>query len=1239
MLVAAAMLAVALFGLAAYAVSSLPSFGGGPALGTPVRWSGLPTPVVTRPQWTSHTYAGPVRDLALGDGLLWAATDGGLVVWDSLGEAARFTVEHGLAANRVTSVTLGLDGAVWAGTVAGLSRYDGRNWRSFTTADGLPDSAIRDVAVDREGTVWVATAAGLARYDGRGWQTFDARGLRAELPSDNVLALAVDRANRLWAGTDAGLARLERGRWRTYTTADGLPDPTVTTLAVSADDLLWLATPAGLARTDGLTFDTYLPGADATGIVEGLSYNALAPLPDGTVAVALGGDLPYLLYFNPAAGRSKTVAPPQSVGAAITSLLIDVSGRLWAGAGDSVWRVDDPGETMLVGPSDLPAANVNDMVFAGNALWAATPSGVARFDGRWQWFNAADGLGDNAVSALAEAPDGSVWAAFDTPLRGLSRYADDGWRTLTCPTAAPTGARVLAAAQTPEALWFATEAGVSRFDGAAWQAYGVSDGLPGGPIIALVADGEAVWAGNENGVARLEGETWKQVSAAPVERLAVAPGQPPWAWGGGRLYRLGDAEPGAALPLPTAVRALAATGGAAWLATADGVLRYDGDWSVYTTDDGLPTTDVTAITVAAGQVWAAASGDSGPIELVQFDGARWQPHPSRDPAAEQLTDNIVRGVAIAPDGDVWLATPAGINRQRDGHWLDYTVAAGLPGDDVRGVAWTLDALWAATSGGLARYDGREWAAFGAPSSDQPGPPVAMLAVGFDGTLWTVLDPGWPNALRGWDGQRWVVAPLPAPDAVVRQLTAGPSGLLVALIESAGRTSLGIYSGGNWVWQAADDLPLRVDRMAVAPDGTLWVTGSEPIRGGVAGDSLIAAFEIGPAGLGREIGRFVTAEAGEFASPGFLSGGTGAPFAFAADGRVYAGGAGAVYIFNGEEGELVPQTVLDVPLPFSRHTFAVALGPEGELWVGTERGAAVWRGTEWQEYYATGRAPEWWGSARALFPRPDGGILLGTAGGGIGLYTGRAFDGVLRPSQGPREWVGAFHPVTSVLLADDGVLWAGSDGGGVARFTAGAWDVLAPDPVLIAPTRTLVVTEGTAWAGTEAGWTSIGSLTADACRFMRVEPGSAVGSAMRDGQAVWLATVDDGAIRIVEGSEATRELTGAAIAAVARAPNGDVWFANSRQPWLTRYRSGGEGWTRLPLDLRVVEPAVVTSLAVSSNLDLWLGTREGLVRFSSGQWSKLTTVDGLPDDDVRRVLVAPDGAIWAVTGSGVVRWQP
>ena len=361
--------------------------------------------------------------------------------------------------------------------------------------------------------------------------------------------------------------------------------------------------------------------------VRAVAYTAaLAPVLEalGYVAIAIVAGVGGVLML-----QGQTLG-----GAAVSTLLADGRGAVWAGAGDQLFPIGVPDGIVLTAPSDLPDAIVSDMAFAGDALWLATADGVARFDGRWRTFTAADGLAGDEAQALAVAPDGSLWAAFDTPLRGLSRYAGGTWRTVSCPTAAPSGARVLAAAQTPGAIWLATDAGVNRYDGEGWVAFGPRDGLAPGPVLALAATGDTVWAGGVRGVARFDGVRWQVVADIPAELLAVAPGGQPWVWGGNRLHKLG-AGPGIELPLPTAVRALAATEDAAWLATADGVLRYDGDWTVFTTAEGLPANDVTAISAVGGQVWAAASSDERGIDLSGWTAGAG----GRTPAATRRPSN------------------------------------------------------------------------------------------------------------------------------------------------------------------------------------------------------------------------------------------------------------------------------------------------------------------------------------------------------------------------------------------------------------------------------------------------------------------------------------------------------------------------------------------------------------------------------------------------------------------------
>ena len=194
----------------AYLITSFPILGSTAVSSPPITWTSLPTPSVAHANVVSYSNARQINGIALRDGFIWAATDGGLVVWDErTGEAAKFTSEHGLAENRISSVAVGIDGAIWVGTAAaGVSRYDGAMWQTFTSEDGLPGNTVRDLAVGADGTVWVATADGIGRYDGRRWFSYTRGRTLLQLPSNNVTSLTLGPDGiTIYAGTTEGVVQ------------------------------------------------------------------------------------------------------------------------------------------------------------------------------------------------------------------------------------------------------------------------------------------------------------------------------------------------------------------------------------------------------------------------------------------------------------------------------------------------------------------------------------------------------------------------------------------------------------------------------------------------------------------------------------------------------------------------------------------------------------------------------------------------------------------------------------------------------------------------------------------------------------------------------------------------------------------------------------------------------------------------------------------------------------------------
>jgi ligand-binding sensor domain-containing protein len=68
-----------------------------------------------------------------------------------------------LAHDRTYSIVVAQDGALWFGTWAGISRYDGKTWTTHTTEEGLAGNYTHAIAVDPvSGALWFSHFSGVA---------------------------------------------------------------------------------------------------------------------------------------------------------------------------------------------------------------------------------------------------------------------------------------------------------------------------------------------------------------------------------------------------------------------------------------------------------------------------------------------------------------------------------------------------------------------------------------------------------------------------------------------------------------------------------------------------------------------------------------------------------------------------------------------------------------------------------------------------------------------------------------------------------------------------------------------------------------------------------------------------------------------------------------------------------------------------------------------------------------------
>ncbi len=130
----------------------------------------------------------------------------------------RFTKREGLSSNHVTSFAQTPDGYLWIGTTDGLNRFDGYEFHIFKNdprdSTSISDNHITSLYVDQQGTLWIGTEnSGLMRYlrDSQAFEKYRPSFYDQNALSHEFVTSITEDANRnLWVGTILGLNLYQR---------------------------------------------------------------------------------------------------------------------------------------------------------------------------------------------------------------------------------------------------------------------------------------------------------------------------------------------------------------------------------------------------------------------------------------------------------------------------------------------------------------------------------------------------------------------------------------------------------------------------------------------------------------------------------------------------------------------------------------------------------------------------------------------------------------------------------------------------------------------------------------------------------------------------------------------------------------------------------------------------------------------------------------------------------------------
>jgi signal transduction histidine kinase/ligand-binding sensor domain-containing protein len=407
--------------------------------------------------------------------------------------------------------------------------------------------------------------------------------------------------------------------------------------------------------------------------------------------------------------------------------------------------------------------------------WFATMGGVTRYDSARSRFKSWHFSTDRReVMSIVEGMDGSIWIG--TQRGGIARFHEAGWQWHDTSNGVPSDEITALMVDRLGGIWATlTPGGLARFSNGTWRIFGPKDGLSAGEIGRCAQSPDsAIFCGTYGRpVLQIwEGKRWRQLRVAPLEKrtfyvheIAFLNNGDLWLAtkgvgviegkkiGDGFKWQVHDHTTGVASDRVGAIfvdeksqKGETATG-TIWAATPAGVsfrpLHGSGGgprWRTLTRKDGLGGNHVFGISKARdGAIWFATLGGGA----TRYAPSRWTlgPRTVGPSSAERNTSVEIAGEKInlaransttsTKDGTVYFALGKKIGRleHRGGSWLE-----GLK-ERPYALRWHQNALWAATTTGIAKlHDGR-WQRVFAPAKDSRANRIYSLVEDDGGRLW------------------------------------------------------------------------------------------------------------------------------------------------------------------------------------------------------------------------------------------------------------------------------------------------------------------------------------------------------------------------------------------------------------------------------------------------------------------------------------------------------------------------
>ncbi|MEO6883611.1 MAG: two-component regulator propeller domain-containing protein [Bacteroidia bacterium] len=362
-----------------------------------------------------------------------------------------YGVEQGLPQSQVQSIVQDNEGNLWIGTLSGLTKYNGRTFKTYSKKDGLAEDWVTTSYKDKNGNIWFGHWAGsVSRYNAETKKIVDLN-LDQYTRFKTITSILEDGNGKFWIATEGAGIFIHDPASNTMISLskkDGLASDNVYALCKDNKGNIWMATDNGITIYD--------PKFDLS---SSASFSQL----------------------NTDKGLSSNH---------ITALTLVNKNEMWVGTADA-------GVSVLQIPDGFSAK------YPEKALDKKIPS-----------INSQNNLESDFIESICEDRDHSVWiGTTGGGVTKVIPYASSDREEAISKAIFKTystkqglsyfNAKVVF--QDKEGnVWIGTDLGLNQYRGERFQLYDEQDGLVNNLVWSVLCDHEGnIWLGTNNGVSKI----------------------------------------------------------------------------------------------------------------------------------------------------------------------------------------------------------------------------------------------------------------------------------------------------------------------------------------------------------------------------------------------------------------------------------------------------------------------------------------------------------------------------------------------------------------------------------------------------------------------------------------------------------------------------------------------------------------------------------------------------------------